>query len=173
MKAALDVYYEGSMAVASCVAFMDWADSEPADVASVIVPGILQYRPGRFYEREMPCLKAVLKHVGVEFDTIIVDGYVNLKNETGKGLGAHLFDTLSYSPAVVGVAKNPLDIADRFVQINRGCSRRPLFVSALGCRPEQAAVWIKYMHGPYRIPTLLRLADQVGRRRLCSTEYYK
>ncbi|MCF8111508.1 MAG: endonuclease V [Desulfobacteraceae bacterium] len=163
MKAALDVHYKESTGVAACVVFRDWTDGRPADVVTAQVCGVGPYRPGRFYERELDCLTAVLGKTGIRFDTIVIDGYVHLNNETGRGLGAHLRDALSYFPVIVGVAKNPLKTADNFVIICRGKSKKPLFVSAAGCRPEQAGLWIKSMHGPHRIPTLLRIADQTGK----------
>jgi hypothetical protein len=83
--------------------------------------------------------------------------------EVGKGLGIHLFESLSYAPVVIGVAKNPLKIAERFVPIHRGRSRKPLFVSAAGCPVQEAARSILSMHGPYRIPTLLKQADHHAR----------
>jgi hypothetical protein len=43
----------------------------------------------------------------------------------------------------------------------RGKSRRPLFVSAIGMRPSEAASRIKEMAGPHRIPGMLNLADQL------------
>jgi len=163
MKAALDVHYESRRAIGACVVFDDWSDSEPAALVRVVVPGASPYRPGRFYERELPCLLSVLGRSGCEFETIVIDGYVHLRAEVGKGLGAHLFASLPYSPVVIGVAKSPLKIADRFVAITRGRSARPLFVSAIGCPVEQAAQSIASMHGPHRIPTLLKLADRHAR----------
>jgi deoxyribonuclease V len=163
MKAVLDVHYESTRSIAACVVFNNWLDSKPAELIRVIVPGASQYCAGRFYERELPCLMSVLQRAGREFDTIIIDGYVHLRTDVGKGLGVYLFETLPYSPVVVGVAKNPLKVADHFVPIYRGKSKRPLFVSAIGCSVEQAASSILGMHGPYRIPTLLKLADHHAR----------
>jgi deoxyribonuclease V len=65
--------------------------------------------------------------------------------------------------SVIGVAKNPLKIAGRFVPVFRGRSRKPLFVSAIGHPVEKASLQIESMHGVYRIPTLLKLADQYAR----------
>lgn len=169
MKASLDVYYEGENSIAACVVFDNWLDSKPIEIFRVVGPSASHYRAGRFYERELPCLLAVLERVDREFETIIIDGFVHLRAEVGKGLGEHLFEWLSYSPEVVGVAKNPLKVADQFVPIMRGRSTRPLFVSAIGCSVERAARSIVSMHGPYRIPTLLKLADQYARKgdRIC------
>ncbi len=163
MKAALDVHYESDRSVAACVAFDDWQDSTPMEIIRAVVPVASGYRAGRFYERELPCLLSVLQKAGREFDAIIIDGYVHLRPEVGKGLGAYLFESLSYSPVVIGVAKNPLAIADRFMPIIRGRSRKPLFISAIGCPAKQAARLILDMHGLYRIPTLLKLVDRHAR----------
>jgi deoxyribonuclease V len=149
--------------MAACVVFNHWRDSTPTDLIRVVVPSTPKYRAGRFYERELPCLLSVLERAGREFETIVIDGYVHLKAEVGKGLGIHLFESLSYAPVVIGVAKNPLKVADSFVPINRGRSRKPLFVSAIGCPVEEAARSILSMHGPHRIPTLLKLADRHAR----------
>ncbi len=163
MKAALDVHYGRQRAVVSCVVFETWLDSEPSEIIRVVVPPASQYRAGRFYERELPCLFSLLSRTQPQFRPLVIDGFVHLKAGVGKGLGTHLFESLPYTAEVIGVAKNPLKVADRFVIINRGRSKKPLYISAVGCPVEQAAESIMSMHGPYRIPTLLKLADQYAR----------
>lgn len=163
MKAAIDVCYEQSRWMAACVVFADWQDGKPAEVVFASGAYPRPYRPGRFYERELPCLVSVLQRADREFEAIVIDGYVHLKPGSGRGLGARLFDSLPYSPAVVGVAKNPLKIADRYVPIHRGRSKRPLFISATGLCADQAAQCVLEMHGPHRIPTLIRIADNQAR----------
>lgn len=143
--------------------FADWDDSGPAKVVCACGADPRPYRPGRFYQRELPCLLSVLQRAEREFETILIDGYVHLKTGSGKGLGARLYEALAYSPAVVGVAKNPLKIADRFVPICRGRSKKPLFVSAIGWQEDRAAQCVLNMHGPHRIPEMLRLADHYAR----------
>lgn len=163
MKAVLDAHYENNKAMVSCVIFDSWPDSKPQKIIRVVVPCMAQYRPGRFYERELPCLMSVLHRANQAFKTIVIDGYVHLMADIGKGLGVHLYESLPYSSVIVGVAKNPLKVAEHFLPIYRGRSRKPLFVSAIGCPVEQAAQSILRMHGPYRIPTLVKLADQYAR----------
>jgi len=163
MKAALDVHYGREGATAACVTFETWGDAAPVEVHRTTVADVAGYRPGRFYERELPCLLAVLRAAGREFEAIVIDGYVHLKPGAGKGLGQHLREALPYPAAVIGVAKNPLKVADRFVPVARGRSAKPLYVSAAGCPPDAARKAVLAMHGPYRIPTLLRLADQFAR----------
>ena len=163
MNAVLDACYRAERAVAACVVFDRWEDGAPQDCFHVETPIAAAYRPGRFYERELPVLMALLHRAGQSFETILIDGYVHLAPEAGKGLGLHLFDALAGASTVIGVAKNPLRLAARFALVWRGRSRRPLFVSAAGCPARQAAAHVARMHGPHRIPTLLRLADQQAR----------
>jgi deoxyribonuclease V len=162
MKAILDVHYCDGRAHAACVAFESWLDGKALETFRVSVPGVRPYRPGRFFEREMPSLLAVLAEADTDFSHIIIDGYVHLNHDT-LGLGGHLHEALTYPAAVIGIAKNPLAVADRFTAIHRGRSAKPLFVSAIGCSLGEASEAIGAMHGPYRIPTLLRLADRIAR----------
>jgi deoxyribonuclease V len=162
MKAAVDVHYHDDRAVAVCVTFTSWTDAEASKSSRIVVPGVRPYRPGHFFERELSPLLAVLEEAGEKFSHIIVDGYVHLKDNR-MGLGAHLHEALPYPAVVIGVAKSPLAVADRIEAIHRGRSTKPLFVSSIGWRSEDAAAAIAGMHGPYRIPTLLRLADRLAR----------
>jgi deoxyribonuclease V len=162
MKAALDVFYDDGHASAGCVVFDSWSDGEAMATHRVLVPGVRPYRAGRFFERELSPLRTVLEESGGQFSHIIIDGYVHLKDGR-MGLGAHLHEALPYPAVVIGVAKNPLSIADRFETIYRGRSTKALFVSSIGCSVDEAAAIIVGMHGSYRIPTLLRQADQIAR----------
>jgi deoxyribonuclease V len=163
MKAVLDVHYYNQIAHAACIEFVNWSDaaSDRTTVTSMKVPS--DYRPGKFFRRELPCLLAVLKKANRHFESIIIDGYVFLKPPTVDGLGAYLERALPYSPGVIGVAKNPLRMADRFVAITRGRSKKPLYISSLNIPLKEAAELVAGMDGAYRIPTLIRLADKASR----------
>ena len=123
MKAALDVYYLKDHATAACVIFDHWTDSAPVRIVRSDIPDPEPYRAGGFYLRELPCLLAVLREAAQSLDTIVIDGYVHLRPEIGKGLGHHLSAAFHHARVVVGVAKNPLKMADRFIPIHRGRSR--------------------------------------------------
>ncbi|MCX7966460.1 MAG: endonuclease V [Syntrophorhabdaceae bacterium] len=164
MKAAIDVYYEEDRSIGVCIIFNDWKDSTPYDVKRVVLPPARDYFPGKFYRRELPCILSLLETIDYPFEIIIIDGYVHLKR--GKGLGTYLFESLPYPSSIIGVAKNPLKIADKFMAIKRGNSNRPLFISSIGCSLEYAAESIISMHGKYRIPTLLKMADSLTRTML-------
>ncbi|HOJ43057.1 MAG TPA: endonuclease V [Syntrophorhabdaceae bacterium] len=163
MKAVIDAHYEDDKAHVACVVFENWQDCNPLELSRITMPVISPYRPGRFFERELPCLLAAIKGFRYKFDTIIIDGYVHLKKGIGKGLGTYLYESLPFPCIVIGVAKSPLKIADNFVAITRGGSKRPLFVSSIGCPADAAANAIISMHGNHRLPTLLKIADNIAR----------
>ncbi|MDI3314894.1 MAG: hypothetical protein QJR12_11665 [Mycobacterium sp.] len=48
-------------------------------------------------------------------------------------------------------------------RVHRGASSRPLFVTAAGTSVLEAAEIVGGMHDRYRLPTLLRRADQLAR----------
>ncbi len=163
MNAVLDVHYGPNIARAACVAFCRWSDPAPRAVFAAQVHTVADYRPGAFYERELPCLMEVLASAAIPFRCLVVDGYVHLRPPAGKGMGRHLWERLGRRCRVIGVAKSPFPAADRFLAVHRGRSRRPLFVSAAGMATGAAASRIEGMHGPHRIPTLIRLADRIAR----------
>lgn len=161
MIACLDADYRSSHALAACVLADAWTSSAPADRLVARVESVSDYAPGRFFERELPCLRAVLALVRGPLEAAIVDGCVWLDGRPG--LGAHLFEALGRTVPVVGVAKTPFRGAEA-KEIRRGLARRPLYVTAAGLDPDLAAARIREMHDPFRVPTLLREVD-----RLCRT----
>ena len=64
---------------------------------------------------------------------------------------------------VIGVAKTSFRGSGFAQAVLRGTSQRPLYVTAAGMKPEIAAAHVLSMHGEYRIPTLLKRADQLCR----------
>lgn len=163
MKAVLDVHYRGDSARAVCLTFDRWDQAGPLSRTAVELPVPAPYTPGRFFERELPCLLAVLEAVGTTFDTLLIDGFVHLRPPR-TGLGEHLAEALSHRPSIIGVAKTPLRVADRFLPVLRGRGRRPLLVSAANCALSTAARRVASMHGPSRLPTLVALADRWSRQ---------
>lgn len=162
MKAALDVYYrtDGS-AKAVCLLFADWADEIPARIFFKTTNGIAPYEPGRFYKRELPCLLDVLREVTLEtLDTIVIDGYVYLTDDV-YGLGGRLYEALNKLVPVIGVAKTKFRGSNKnVIEVRRGDSHRPLYVTAIGTDLSVAASHIERMAGEHRLPTLLRLLDR-------------
>jgi deoxyribonuclease V len=160
--ACLDVDYRGDQAMAACLLFNAWTDAAPAGSRVAHLPAVAPYEPGRFYRRELPCLLAVLEQAG-PLEVVVIDGYVWLGPDRGPGLGAHLYEALGRSTAVVGIAKTPF--ADTSAaEVIRGQSLRPLRVTAAGLDLGEAARSVEKMHGPFRVPTLLKQVDQLCRR---------
>lgn len=165
MLACLDVDYRPDHAIAAAVVFRDWPDATPAAEHTATIRDVAPYVPGQFYRRELPCLLAVLRQIPHPLRGIVIDGYVHLDAAHRPGLGAHLHDALggpAASPFIIGVAKTPFATAPA-EQALRGQSAAPLYVTAVGIDPRVAADHVRAMHGPHRVPTLLKRVDRLCR----------
>ena len=129
---------------------------------TVATEDIAPYVPGEFFRRELPCILAVIGQIKETLTALVVDGYVRLRD--GPGLGQHLYDHYGQKIPVIGVAKSYFHDAPA-VEVFRGGSRRPLYVTAAGIDVNRAAEHVRGMHGPNRIPMLLKRVDQIGRGR--------
>lgn len=164
MMACTDVYYRSGDAIAACVIFRGWSDRKAEEEIVERVTRVEPYEPGRFYKRELPCLLKALKKTNHPLDLIIVDGYVRLDNSGTPGLGAFLHMAFNGTIPVMGVAKSKFREGAPSMAVFRGLSRRPLYVSAVGMDLSEGAEKIKNMHGPFRVPTLLKRVDHLCRR---------
>ena len=124
------------------------------------VPVPAPYRPGHFFLRELPPLRAVLADAG-PLRLIVVDGYVDLDPAGRPGLGAHVHD--EFSVPVIGVAKTSFHTATHAIRVTRAGSAQPLFVTAAGLPLTEAASLVAAMAGRYRLPDALRRADALSR----------
>lgn len=161
MIAAVDVHYTDPSAVAACVLFARWTDDAPASEHVARIASVEPYQPGEFRRRELPCLLEALRAAPAMPAIVVVDGYVWL-GPGRAGLGAHLHDALGGAVPVIGVAKTSFQGASA-VEVLRGGSAKPLFVTAAGIDASEAASHILSMHGPHRVPTLLARADRLAR----------
>jgi deoxyribonuclease V len=164
VKACVDVHYLGDQARVALVQFQDWSDADPFAVTVFSTTVTASYLPGEFYRRELNPILLALNQASVPWEVVIVDGYCDLSPDGQKGLGAYLFEATDLVPAVIGVAKSAFRGATHAIEVQRGTSARPLFVTACGMDASLAAERIRDMHGPYRMPTLLKLADSLSRR---------
>jgi deoxyribonuclease V len=162
----LDVDYRDSGAVAAGLWFHGWTASVGEFETTVRLPRVAAYEPGAFFRRELPCLLAVLAQ-GPRPDVVVVDGYVWLTDGLA-GLGEHLHAAVG--GVVVGVAKTKFAGCTSAVAVFRGKSRSPLYVTAAGTSAAEAAEWVAGMHGPFRIPTLLKRVDALARSSASSAE---
>lgn len=166
MILAVDVDYQEHSARAAGVVFENWNDQVATEELTVEINKIEDYMPGEFYKRELPCILAVLERLKHPVDCIVVDGYVSLGEEQRAGLGMHLWHALGEAIPVVGVAKTAFHGTPDECRVIRGDSARPLFVTAVGLPLESAKRYVGQMHGPNRIPVLLKRVDQVCRGRV-------
>ena len=160
MIVATDVHYQNRAGNAAALVFDTWdASTAVAKYVEATRP-VLDYQPGLFFERELPCLLNVLAVVAEPYDTVIVDGHVWLADQPG--MGHHLYEALNRQVAVVGVAKRPFH-EGRATEVLRGNSQTPLYVTAIGVDLELAVERVRTMHGPFRLPTLLKQVDTLCR----------
>lgn len=162
MIAFTDVHYDDDSALAACVVADDWADAEARGSLTVRVSPIAAYEPGAFYKRELPCLRAVLE-VSPKVTHVVIDGYVWLDTARTPGLGAHLHAALGGEVPVIGIAKTAYRGSEMALKLERPGSAKPLFVTSIGVESDAALALVQRLHGPYRIPTLLKLVDQLSR----------
>jgi deoxyribonuclease V len=124
------------------------------------VPVVAPYRPGQFFLRELPPLRAVLATAG-RLHLVIVDGYVDLDPSGRPGLGAYVHQ--EFAVPVIGVAKTRFRTATHAIPVVRGGSGRPLFVTAAGLPLTEASELVSNMSGPHRVPDALRRVDALAR----------
>jgi deoxyribonuclease V len=161
LAAAVDVYYppSGGARAAAVIA----ADARFARVSRervVKVPEVAPYRPGEFYLRELPPVRAVLDGLA-RLGLLVVDGYVDLDPAGRPGLGKRAQEALGVP--VIGVAKSRFATATHAVPVLRGRSGRPLYVTAAGLPVQDAVAVVQDMIGVFRMPDALRRADALAR----------
>jgi deoxyribonuclease V len=164
MLIALDVQYAELAVITAAVGFIDWSD--PTSTLECVFRTEATpepYEPGSFYKRELPFLVEAVALVQRRHpvEAVVIDGHVWLR-EGQPGLGARLHEALGARQAVIGVAKAAF-AGGSAVPVLRGDSNRPLFVTAAGMNSHGAAELVRGMHGPHRVPTLLKRADQLAR----------
>ncbi len=164
MILAVDVYYDKTTAKAVGLLF-NWKDEKPSGLVTAHIDRIAPYEPGQFYKRELPCIQALLEEVNMDdVEAIIVDGYVYASNTKAYGLGGHLYEDIARRVPVIGVAKTPFkNNEETCLEICRGESKTPIYISSIGMDVAEAAVEVGGMHGEFRIPTILKELDRLTR----------
>jgi deoxyribonuclease V len=163
MIAFTDVHYFETYARAAAAVATDWSSDHPSRVVTVKQPAPNDYQPGQFYKRELPPLLALLDQIDEPIETIVVDGYCTLSEDGAAGLGAYLYEAIHARIAVVGIAKNRFRCTTHAIEVKRGESKNPLYVTAVGMDLDFAARQVRDMAGPHRIPTLLKRVDRAAR----------
>jgi deoxyribonuclease V len=163
-RAATDVQYlPGGGARAALVLASDATFSPIVAEKAVLVPDVTPYEPGSFFRRELPCLRAVLADALPDVELLVIDGYVDLDPSGKPGLGAYAHE--EFGVPVIGVAKTRFATATHAIPVLRGQATKPLYVTAAGLSPAEAADLVRSMSGSYRLPDALRRVDQLARGR--------
>ena len=159
--AAVDVHYLSTGgARAAAVLAADAAFAHVLAERTAAVSRVPAYRPGEFYLRELPPLRAVLNDL-TGLGLLAGDGYADLDPSGRPGLGAYAH--AEFGIPVIGVAKSRFRTATHAVPVVRGSSGRPLYVTAAGMPRADAADLVRRMAGRYRLPDALRRADTLAR----------
>jgi deoxyribonuclease V len=169
--AFLDVAYASDAAGVACLLAESWTAATPAiEIGRCLACAPATYVPGEFYKRELPLLRAVIDDLAPRPAMLVIDGYVWLGTDNAPGLGAHLFEALSPSTPVIGIAKTRYADDTWSERVYRGESRRPLYVTAAGVETAKAREFVVSMHGKHRIPTLLHRVDCLARAALAERQ---
>ncbi len=163
----VDVDYRESEAIAAAVVAQSWDAATAIETRTTCITDVEPYKPGAFFERELPCILQVLALVQSDYRAIVIDGYVDLDEYGRAGLGAHLYDRINM--VVVGVAKTAFHGSHFAIPVVRGTSQKPLFVTARGIDKDHAARLVRRMHGSFRLPTLIKEVDTLARAPFAAT----
>ena len=164
MLVSVDVDYRPDATVAACVLFRDWGDAAEAAHFVDRGPPAEAYVPGEFYRRELPALLRVLARCLDPLTTVIIDGYVWLGGDERPGPGR--------APVRGARAKRARhrrgeDVVSLQPGRGAGAARRqpaaPAGHRSGGGRPGRRPRCIQRMHGPSRLPTLLKRVDRLCR----------
>lgn len=161
---AVDVHYdEVGSATAALVVCSEVTFSQVVAERVATIDHVAPYESGALFKRELPCIRAVLAQAR-PLALLIVDGYATLDPDGRPGLGAHAAD--AFGIPVIGVAKTRFRAATHAIEVLRGGTRRPLYVtSAGGIGIDEAARIVAGMAGPHRMPSALTRVDRLARGR--------
>ncbi|MEZ6141897.1 MAG: endonuclease V [Zavarzinella sp.] len=163
MIACFDVQYFPDFARGAALLFHDWHDMEPHSSVVVEVEQYGEYEPGKFYQRELQPLLALLPQIPAEVSYFLIDAYCFLDAEGRPGLGSYLHSFLPEGAVTIGIAKNRYQKTIHAAEVIRGGSKRPLFVTSIGIDYLTAGKLIQQMAGEFRIPKMLKAVDHLAR----------
>ncbi|MBK8015145.1 MAG: endonuclease V [Deltaproteobacteria bacterium] len=165
MIVALDVHYTGSTAHAAAVGFDEWQSDKCIASYTAMESPVAEYEPGKFCVRELSPLLKVIRQIDSNITTYVIDGYCHLSSDLAPGLGAYLHEALAEPTAIVGIAKNRYRQTQHAIEVFRGKSRRPLFVTSIGIEYDVAGRCVQSMTGQFRVPEMLKAVDRLARAR--------
>ena len=106
----------------------------------------------------------MLEKVKEKIDLIIIDSFIWVKGYKN-GLGAYLHKSINCKIPIIGVAKSYLKGSMAHLEIFRGRSLNPLYVSSIGIDLNCSAKLIMDLKGDFRIPDILKMVDKLSREK--------
>lgn len=162
-QACFDVKYYDDYAIIGFVFFENHTSEIPFKTGQFRHDKIEPYVSGEFYKRELPCLLTAIKNIDEKLSLIYIDANVWLGDRL-RGLGCYLYESLDSDIPVIGVSKTSFHNSDKqVVPVLRAQSKNPLYVSSIGIETPVAAKMVFEMHGSFRLPTMIKLADSMSR----------
>lgn len=161
-----DTFYRNdNTAKTVCIKFNSFDSDVIENTYFSIKEDVEPYVSGEFYKRELPCVMELIEQIDLkDVGCIVVDGYVN-HNEK-EVLGAKLYHALDDEIPIIGVAKNKFIGENQSIEVYRGESKKPLYVTSIGISNIDAASQIKNMYGEYRLPYMIKKVDSFSREEL-------
>lgn len=147
--------------VAGIVAKDILAEKEEYIITS-IVSNIGDYIPGQFYKRELQSVESIISKMDKkDIEMIVIDGYADSGTKE-HALGTFVYE--EYNIPVIGIGKNKYDrcILEN-LEVYRGESNKPLYVTSKGIDNEKAKELVKHMAGDFRLPYFVKYADNRAR----------
>lgn len=165
MILAFDTYYFENKAKTVCAAFNN--DESDIKFYEDIIESKEDYIPGQFYKKELPCIINLINKIDlIDVNYIIIDGFVFLDDFKKFGLGGFLYEELNKKIPVIGVAKTNFASIEREKRLLfRGKSQKPLYITSIGIDIDEAVKKIETLKGEFRIPTMLKLLDQLTKEK--------
>lgn len=144
------------------IVVQDLLSDKVEKVVTAIVENVEDYIPGQFYRRELKSVEAIINQLDkTQIEAIVIDGYADSGTEE-HALGTFVYE--EYKIPVIGIGKNKYKrcILEN-LEVCRGDSQRPLFVSSKGMDNEKSKELVKNMFGEFRLPFLVKYADKMAR----------
>ena len=174
-KLAIDSYYYSETDCYTVgFVFSHWNSKRPDYILESTVTEFSPYIPGEFYKRELPGILSIVQKVNLrEFDTIILDGFTNLIDNSGDfipGLGERLESeiTIHNNLSIIGVAKTLFGKSDLYsYPLYRGSAKNPLWISITsGSSIDLNTAYnrINSMYGDNKLPDILKQLDKYTKR---------
>lgn len=160
---AVNINFQDREDIVSGVSFTQWNSGRAENVFLSKVENTEDYLSGEIFARELKIVNTLLSQTKAQPDYILLDGLVYSDGKAEPGFGKRLYDELGGNVVIIGVVKKQIQGLPDECGVCRGESKTPLFVTAVGIDLEAAKELLLSMHGKFRVPSILKLAEKKSR----------